>query len=184
MKTLITKRLILRDLKLEDAQDFFSYAKTTNVGPMAGWPPHKDVKESIKILKMLIREQEVWAMTSIKDDVLIGTIGLHIRNFDNAIHNRREMGYVLSEKYWGQGLTVEAAMRILAYAFNNLELDEVIVGHFISNKQSQRVIEKCGFIYTHQEKRDDSKQNKMDTKIYHMTKQMYKEMIKDDNTKT
>ena len=67
---------------------------------------------------------------------------------------------------------------------NNLELDEVVVGHFIANKQSQRVIEKCGFIYTHQEKRDDFKQNKMDTKMYHMTKQMYKEMFKDDNTKT
>ncbi|MCD4827160.1 MAG: GNAT family N-acetyltransferase [Acholeplasmataceae bacterium] len=184
MKTLITKRLILRDLKLDDANDLFSYAKKPNIGPMAGWSPHKSLKESLKILKLLIREQEVWAMTTIKDDILIGTIGLHIRNFENAVKNRREIGYVLDDKYWGQGLTVEAVMRVLAYGFINLELDEIIVGHMTSNEQSKRVIQKCQFTYTHTEKRDDYNTKQVDVLIYHMTKEDYKELILNDNIKT
>ena len=38
-----TERLILRKWTQDDAESLFTYAKNPNVGPIAGWPPHKDI---------------------------------------------------------------------------------------------------------------------------------------------
>ncbi len=184
MKTLITKRLILRDLKLGDVNDFFAYAKKSTIGPMAGWNPHKSIEESFKILKLMIREQEVWGITTKQDDFLIGTIGLHVRNLENAVDNKREIGYVLDDKYWGKGLMVEAVIKVLAFGFKNLDLDEIMCGHIITNLQSKRVIEKRGFRNTHTEKRAYIDKKDVDVMVYKMTKQEFKENNDYDNIKT
>ena len=39
-----TERLILRKWKEEDAESLFEYAKDPEIGPAAGWPPHKSVE--------------------------------------------------------------------------------------------------------------------------------------------
>ena len=37
-----TERLILRKWTEEDAESLFEYAKAPEIGPAAGWPPHKN----------------------------------------------------------------------------------------------------------------------------------------------
>ena len=170
MKTLETERLILRELSLNDLDSFYQYAKKPNIGPNAGWAPHQSIEESLKILKMMIHEDEVWCITLKSSKRMIGTIGLHVRNFDNAIANRKEIGYVLDDTYWGQGLMVEAVLEVLMFAFYDLELDEVVCGHVIGNTQSKRVIEKTGFIYTHQEERDHYDGTKVNIMMYRIKK--------------
>ena len=184
MKTLVTKRLVLRDLRLTDLNAFYYYAKKPNIGPMAGWPPHKDIEQSRKILKMMIAEQEVWGITLKESDILIGTVGLHVRNLENALEDIREVGYVIDEPYWGKGYMVEAVKKVLAYGFIGLELKEITVGHSTMNLQSKRVIEKCGFIYTHDEIRKDSKGLDITIHMYHITKKRYEELLEDDKFKT
>ncbi|AUD64496.1 hypothetical protein BK011_01945 [Tenericutes bacterium MZ-XQ] len=184
MKTLVTKRLVLRDLRLTDLKAFYNYAKKPNIGPMAGWPPHKDIDQSRKILNMMIAEQEVWGITLKDDDSLIGTIGLHVRNLENALEDIREIGYVIDDTYWGKGLMVEAVKKVLAYGFVGLELKEITVGHSTQNTQSKRVIEKSGFIYTHDEIRKDSKGADITIHMYHITKKHYEELLEDDKFKT
>ena len=39
---LMTKRLILRPWMETDAENLFVYAGDPDVGPAAGWPPHKN----------------------------------------------------------------------------------------------------------------------------------------------
>lgn len=46
-----TKRLRLRKWTEADAADLFEYAKDPDVGPIAGWPPHKSVEESRDVIK-------------------------------------------------------------------------------------------------------------------------------------
>ena len=62
MKTIETSRLRLREFRQSDLNDFFEYAKSDKVGPMAGWKPHENREESQKILNMFIEENEVWAI--------------------------------------------------------------------------------------------------------------------------
>ncbi|HAX03312.1 MAG: hypothetical protein A2Y45_00875 [Tenericutes bacterium GWC2_34_14] len=178
MKTLVTDRLILRGLKVDDLDDFFSYCRKPKIGPMAGWAPHKTIEDSYDILRIMIRENEVWGITLKESDHLIGTIGLHVRNFDNALLNQKEIGYVLDDNYWGKGLMLEAVDAILKYAFHNLELTRVICGHATNNIQSKRVIEKSGFIYTHNEFRDHYDHTKIEIMMYMVEKTDYKERQK------
>lgn len=42
MKRLNTERLLLRKWEETDLKDLYEYAKCEDVGPNAGWPPHKN----------------------------------------------------------------------------------------------------------------------------------------------
>ena len=45
-----TERLIIRRWTLDDAESLFEYAKDPDVGPVAGWPVHKSIEDSISII--------------------------------------------------------------------------------------------------------------------------------------
>ena len=47
-----TKRLILREIRESDFVDMFEYAKLPNVGPVAGWAPHKRLGETKAIINL------------------------------------------------------------------------------------------------------------------------------------
>ncbi|MEO1782143.1 GNAT family N-acetyltransferase [Enterococcus diestrammenae] len=49
---LTTERLILRPWKEADAESLYQYAKNPEVGPIAGWPPHKMSEKVWMLLKM------------------------------------------------------------------------------------------------------------------------------------
>ncbi len=173
MKLLSTEHLLLRPLMLSDLDAFYQYARKPHIGPSAGWKPHASLDESLSILKMMIQEEEVWGITLKHNPLLIGTIGLHVRNLDNALLNQKEIGYVLDDTYWGKGFMVEAVKEVLRHAFVDLELDCVLCGHAITNTQSKRVIEKTGFRFTHIEQRDHFDKTKIDIMMYHLTKEDY-----------
>ena len=59
----------------------------------------------------------------------------------------REIGYVLAKDCWGQGLMLEAVRAVIAECFGAQDYDFLTCGHFLRNRQSRRVIEKCGFSY-------------------------------------
>ena len=46
-----TDRLILRPWLDSDAEALFRYASDPDVGPHAGWPPHKDIEESRRVIR-------------------------------------------------------------------------------------------------------------------------------------
>lgn len=146
VETLTTERLILRAFQERDAEDVFAYAQNPKIGPSAGWKPHESLEESRQIIRSFIAGNEVWAIVLKETGRVVGSIGLHSdRRRDNAA--ARMLGYVLSEEYWGQGLTVEASLALLRHAFLSLPLDIVSIVHYPFNHQSRRVIEKCGFRY-------------------------------------
>lgn len=144
MIELITERLLLRNWKLEDAIDVFEYAVDADVGPNAGWEPHKSIEDSLSIVEMFINKQEVWAVVSKGNNKVIGSIGLHQDERRPGI-NGKMIGYSLSKAFWGQGLMSEAVKRVIKYGFEEEKLDIISCNHFDGNSRSQRVIEKCDF---------------------------------------
>jgi|LFRM01.2.fsa_nt_gb ribosomal-protein-alanine N-acetyltransferase len=139
-----TPRLILRPFKVEDYKDVFDYASDKDVGPMAGWEPHKTLDDSKLIVDMFIQEKKVLAI-EYKNKV-IGSIGLEELSHDPyPSHLGREIGFVIGKEYWGQGLTLEALTEVVRYCFDVLNFEYLIANHYDFNHQSKRVIEKCGF---------------------------------------
>ena len=57
----------------------------------------------------------------------------------------REVGYVLSKDYWGQGLMSEAIQGVIKYLFEEVKLDFIAGCFFKRNNRSRRVQEKNGF---------------------------------------
>lgn len=149
--TLETERLILRPWKEEDLGDFYEYASVDGVGQMAGWEPHKSREESQKILNMFIVHKKTFALALKDSKKVIGSIGLEEIAIDLGEPytglRGRELGYVLSKEYWGQGLMPEAVRRVIDYCFNDLRCEFLQCSHALENEQSKRVIEKTGFQY-------------------------------------
>ncbi|MDD3831437.1 MAG: GNAT family N-acetyltransferase [Clostridia bacterium] len=147
MQTLYTERLIIRQWKINDLDDMYQYCRNPIVGPMAGWKPHQNRQESALILDKFIKGNEVWAIQLRSNGRVIGSIGLHKTNRRLEQFKVLELGYVLGEDYWGQGLMTEACSEVIKYAFEQEGVDMLVVGHFDFNNRSRRVIEKLGFIY-------------------------------------
>lgn len=147
--TLETERLILRPWRETDLNDFYEYASVSGVGEMAGWPHHKSIEESKKVLDSFLSERNVFAVVFKENAKVIGSLGFHSSwaNNDETYRalRQKEIGYVLSRDYWGLGLMPEAVTKAIEYAFGTLKLEAVAIGHFQANNQSRRVIEKCGF---------------------------------------
>ena len=144
-----TPRLLLRAWKQEDIGDFYEYASVEGVGEMAGWKHHYSIEISQSILRSFMAEKNVFAIEYKENSKVIGSFGLHYSwaNDDPLYKDlkQKEIGYVLSKDYWGRGLMPEAVTAVISHCFDEWGLEAVTVSHFSHNRQSKRVIEKCGF---------------------------------------
>lgn len=150
--SLTTKRLILRKWNEADAESLYQYAKDPEVGPIAGWPPHKDVMESQTIIQNVLTGAECYAICERKQqNIAIGAIELKLNGHsDMAKHNDEcELGYWLGRPFWGRGYMSEAGDELLRHAFEDLAMTTVWCGYYYGNYRSKRVQEKLGFRYHH-----------------------------------
>ena len=146
MKTIETERLILGKWSRKDAKDLFEYAKGPNVGPNAGWAPHENVADSKMRIKKVFLPSGIWKISMKGEGRAIGSIGFE--DDKRRIDMRsKELGYSLSEEYWGRGIMTEAAAAVLDYGFREMGLEVVSIVTSPDNKRSLRVIEKLGFTY-------------------------------------
>ena len=149
-----TQRLLLRPWFESDINDFYEYASVEGVGEMAGWKHHDSIEVSKKILQSFITDKNVFAIVYKENGKVIGSFGLHYSwaNDDPKYKDLKlkEIGYVLSKTYWGQGLMTEAVKEVIHFCFDKYALDALTVGHYSENSRSKRVIEKCGFKFVKQ----------------------------------
>ena len=144
-----TKRLILHRWEDSDAESLFTYAKDPEVGPIAGWPPHQSVEESLAVIRNVLSGRESYALCLKADHKAIGAIELKLNGHTDmtARDDECELGYWLGKPFWGLGLMPEAVSEILRHAFEDIGMTKVWVGYYEGNTKSKRVLEKCGFRY-------------------------------------
>ena len=142
-----TPRLVLRPWRQDDLEDFYSYASVDGVGQMAGWKPHANREDSQAVLDRFVEGRKTFALEY--GGKVIGSLGVEKYNEEQFPEFRdkqcREIGYVLAKDYWGMGLMPEAVKEVIRYLFEEVRLDVILCAHFLSNRQSGRVQEKCGF---------------------------------------
>lgn len=90
-----------------------------------------------------------WAVEHRQDKRFIGMIGLHSPQHDLPFSPCIEIGWRLDKAYWGQGLATEGAKACLDFAFEVLNLHQVVSFTAKINLPSQRVMQKLGmrFMY-------------------------------------
>lgn len=152
--TITTERLILRPWREEDAESLYEYAKDPAVGPIAGWPVHTSVQDSLNIIRTVLSADETYAVCLKTDDRAVGSIGLippmqsHVRIEETEI----EIGYWIGVPFWGNGYIPEAVRAMQSHVFNDLGYTAMWCGYYDGNEKSRRCQEKCGFVYHHTEK--------------------------------
>lgn len=149
--TLETKRLILRPWTEGDSESLFEYAKSGEVGPIAGWFPHKNVTESREVIRTVLSGETCFAVCLKADNRAIGCVGLKLRG-DTDYTDREdecELGYWIGRPFWGQGLIPEASVCLLRYAFEKMGMHAVWCSCYEGNRNSARVQEKLGFLFHH-----------------------------------
>lgn len=145
-----TERLILRAFRQDDLDDFYEYASVEGVGEMAGWHHHENKEKTQEILNKFISEDKTFAICLKENGKVIGSLGVERYGLEEKLtefngYYGREIGYVLSKAYWGNGIMAEAVRSVINYLFDELNLDFLTCGYFNFNLQSKRVQEKCGF---------------------------------------
>lgn len=146
-----TERLILRPWTEDDAESLFEYAKDPDIGPIAGWTPHKNVEESLSIIKNVFNGAECYAICEKESKKAIGAIELSLngRTDMTECDDECELGYWLGKPFWGRGYMPEAAEEIIRHGFQDLGMTTIWCGYFDGNIKSKRVQEKVGFVYHH-----------------------------------
>lgn len=149
-----TERLILRPWKESDAEDLFKYACNSEVGPIAGWPVHTSVENSLDIIKNVLSVPETYAVCLKEDNKAIGSIGLisPMQTHTNIEDNEIEIGYWIGVPFWGNGYIPEGIRCLQKHVFEDLNYKAMWCGYYDGNEKSRRCQEKCGFIYHHTEK--------------------------------
>ena len=140
-----TDRLILRPWEDSDAEALFRYASDPDVGPRAGWPPHKDIEESRRVIQDIFTNDRTWAVTLRETGEAIGCMGYFIHGESNIPIGEEdaEIGYWIAKPYWNRGIATEALRAMIDYCFNVKGFLTLWSDFFIDNPASGRVMEKC-----------------------------------------
>ena len=142
-----TERLILRPWRESDAEALYKYASDPDVGPRAGWPPHKSVEESLEVIRTFFNNDHTWALELKETGEPIGCIGYYTYGESNIKigENDAELGYWIAKPYWNKGLCTEALRVMIDYCLNVKGFKVLWSDFFVDNPASGRVMEKCGF---------------------------------------
>lgn len=138
-----TERLLLRPFEEGDVDDSLEYR---NDPEFARFLPHipqpftrSDAEQFVHV-NMTEPFDVSPTFAVVLDGKVIGTVNLEI----DAVSRTAMIGYGIGRAYWGRGLAVEAARAVMAWAFEDLELEGIWASTRAENLRSQRVLEKLG----------------------------------------
>ena len=143
---IIGEKIIIRDVKYDDVDDFFEYCGNEEVGKNAGWKPIKSKEIATRVIAGYVLGNETYAIALKDSNKFIGTFCIYntcLRKYQKV----RQIGFSLSNYYWNQGIMTEACKIVIDYLFNKTDCEVIEVGHHAGNYASKRVIEKCGFLF-------------------------------------
>lgn len=143
-RRIVTERLVLRPLRLTDAEPITEGLADFEVAKWLARVPHPyRLIDAERFLAWASgsearREERLFAIDA--GAGLVGIVSLI------SLGPAPVLGYWLSRSAWGAGLMSEAAAAVVADAFRDPVVREIRSGVFEGNERSMRVQEKLGFV--------------------------------------
>jgi RimJ/RimL family protein N-acetyltransferase len=145
MQSIETKRLIIRNFKVDDwrdLQELILQREASEYAPYDHTWPTSD--EEIRDVAEWFASGDGFLATCLKSTgKLIGFIGLNEN--DNETCKAYGLGYGFNFDYHGKGYATEACRAILNYAFCEMNADLVNSGTAAKNEPSVRLLKRLGF---------------------------------------
>lgn len=145
-----TERLILRRLRITDAEDmYYNWASDPEVTRFLTWPVHSNVDVTRSLLSDWVSRYEDggyfnWVIEDKSSGKAIGNIS--VVGMKESVESA-EIGYCMSREYWGRGIMPEALKAVINFLFGTVELKRIAARHDVNNPRSGRVMEKAGMKY-------------------------------------
>lgn len=145
--TLHTKRLVLREVTMDDAESVFALRSNKEAMKYIGKPPAISIIEAKEHIQKFIdglnnNESLTWGICLAIDNKVIGTIGFWRIAKE---HYRAEIGYMLHPDHWKKGIVTEATQAVLEFGFYELKFHSVEAFLTPENTGSVKLLEKTGF---------------------------------------
>jgi RimJ/RimL family protein N-acetyltransferase len=150
-----TERLLLRQWRPADREPFA--AMNADAAVMAHFPAPLTRDQSDQLVEAIEAAWArdgfgLWAVEVDGAAPFVGFVGLAVPGFEAPFTPAVEIGWRLDRRHWGRGYATEAGHSVLAAAFGELGLDEVVSFTSLENVRSQRVMARLGL---HHDPADD-----------------------------
>ena len=141
---------LLRRWRLEDREAFAAMNADARV--MEHFPGLMSREQSDAAVERIETQFEhhgygLWAVEVPNGAQFAGFVGLNIPRYETSFTPCVEIGWRLAAEYWGHGYATEGAIATLNFAFDSLQLDEIVSFTTRDNIPSRRVMERIGMIH-------------------------------------
>ncbi|WP_019037319.1 GNAT family N-acetyltransferase [Psychroflexus tropicus] len=142
-----SQRLLLRQLKLSDAQDVQSIRSDERVMLYMDQERHQRVQQSEAFISEKLKKYQektgiLWALIEKSTGTFIGDFAFF--NLDHK-NDRAEIGYTLKPEFWKQGLMKEAMRSVFNFGFKDLYLHSLEANINPANENSRGLLLRMGF---------------------------------------
>jgi RimJ/RimL family protein N-acetyltransferase len=142
-----TERLKVRLLEPSDLNAFHEMESNPNVMRFTGTPPKNRTENQVDLQHCMTCYQKpsnnfwVWAIERKSDQAFVGTCAI-VKSDPRQNHpEKHEIGFRFLEKYWGKGYGKEIVPRLIQYAFEDMNIKELIAEVDEKNTASVRILD-------------------------------------------
>ena len=137
-----TNRLILRELNLDDAENFYELNLNPNVLKYTGNKAFKNIEETRNFLENYKDYEQNgfgrWAVIDKSNQEFLGWCGL---KYDQSLQET-DIGFRFFEQHWNKGFATESAKACINFGFNAFNLNKIIGRAMRENSLSIKVLKK------------------------------------------
>jgi ribosomal-protein-alanine N-acetyltransferase len=143
---LITDRIILRELRKEDAADLLVFRGDAEEQRFNS-EPLQNLEQCVALIDEVRGGYDAetgvpWALALKSSGRVVGLFGYH--HWDRY-HQRADIGYDLARELWGQGLATEALTAAIRFGFSDMQLNRIEAETIADNEPSTRLLGRLGF---------------------------------------
>ncbi|MDD3052092.1 MAG: GNAT family protein [Candidatus Cloacimonetes bacterium] len=142
-----TERLLLvpsAEDNFDDYKKMFTNEQINKFLRLSQKMSEEELFENFKRVMQCVEQKHVfvWRITLKTDNSDIGRINIaSIARYSSRV----DIGYVLLPEYWGQGIMMEAAQRIIDYLFKTINIHKICATTNNENTRSKKLLEKLNF---------------------------------------
>jgi len=144
-----TNSLILRKLRIEDAEDAFVFLSDLESTQYTRYNTINSIESSKKFIEKLVAdcyhgEKIMWGIIHKTEQKLIGIAGF-VKYY--ITDSRAEFSYLSSKLYWNRGYATEVTQEIINFGFNIMSLHRIEATCIPENTFSIKVLERVGMTF-------------------------------------
>jgi ribosomal-protein-serine acetyltransferase len=144
----IDDHLALRMLRLSDAEELFALTDA-NRAWLRAWLPWLDgntrVEDSRRFIQSMLDQYAAsrgFDCAILENGAIVGTVEIKVVEW---AHGCAEIGYMLAADAGGRGVMTRACRVLIDYAFDELEVNKLMIRAATGNTRSRAVAERLGF---------------------------------------